>query len=390
MLFHGLSGNASLRQSYATFAACPGLVALSGLDRPAPPSGAEAPAEEDDRLGVSFSQFAASNTSRPAQFLSGVVPALLRRLRALGHDPGLPYPLDLCLLDSTFVRLGVGLVHWLPKPVTFEKHGVVLQVQYRPALDLPDHLLITATPTNDCLGLDAAILDDAERLAALAGHTLAFDLGYYSHARFTRLQAAGVHWVVPLKAQARVTTATSHPVQAPLPGVGTPRITVLADRRVTLGSANNRAGAVLPGLRVVIAEVLPQPAADRRGAPPQRYTLLTDRRDLAAAEVVQLYLRRWQIELFFKWLKGQLRLDQPLGYSANAVQLTVWLALILHLLATLAARVLGLTRRSPLVLARLRVLLPRLTAADLLGPAADPHQLPFPDPDRPAAVPPPT
>jgi hypothetical protein len=63
--------------------------------------------------------------------------------------------------------------------------------------------------------------------------------------------------------------------------------------------------------------------------------------------VVQYYLWRWQIELFFRWLKSHLALDRPLGFSANAVQLSVWLALILHLLALLAARVLGLAHRSP-------------------------------------------
>ena len=376
LLFHGLSGGLSLRQSYAAFGLCAGLVALSGLGGPAE---AEAEAEADERLGVSFSQFAASNTSRPAAFLGGLVPALLRRLRQLGHDPDLPYPLELCLLDSTFVRLGAGLAgRWLPAALPHEKRGVLIQVQYRPALDLPDHLLITPTPTNDCLGLDAAVLDDADRLADLAGRTLVFDLGYYSHARFARLRAAGVHWVVPLHAQARATTDADRLVQPAFPGWAPARITVLADQRVTLGSATNRAGAVLPGVRVVTAEVLPQPAADRRGAPPQRYTLLTDRWDLAAAAVVQLYLWRWQIELFFKWLKSHLHLGRLLGASANAVELSVWLAVILHLLTLLAARALGYARRSPTLLARLRLLLPLLTAADLIAAAAPPQQLPLP------------
>jgi len=394
LLFHGLGATASLRQSYAAFGLCTGLVALSGLGvAPAAPA---APAGDDEeRLGVSYSQFAASNSSRPALFLSEVVPALLRRLRQLGGAGDLPYPLELCLLDSTFVRLGAELAgRWLPAALPHEKRGVLIQVQYRPALDLPDHVVVLPTPTNDCLGLDAAVLDDADRLTDLAGQTLVFDLGYYSHRRFQRLRAAGVHWVVPLKAQAQATTDAVRPVQPAFPGWAPARITVLADRRVTLGSANNRAGAVLAGVRVVTAEVLPQPAADRRGAPPQRYTLLTDRWDLAAADVVQLYLWRWQIELFFKWLKQHLHLDRLLGYSANAVHLSVWLALILHLLVTLAARAAGLARRTPTLLARLRLLLPLLTPADLLDPPTLPHQLPlpflFPDPAPPATPPPPT
>lgn len=389
LLFHGLSGGASLRQSYATFGLCDGLVALSGLGVRSR-SGDDDTDAADERLGVSFSQVAASNTSRPAVFLSGLVPALLRHLRQLGANADLPYPLDLCLLDSTFLRLSVGLASWLPAAIPHEKHGVSVHVQYRPALDLPDHLLILPTPTNDCLGLDAAVLDDPGRLADLAGQTLAMDLGYYSHARLERLRAAGVHWVIPLNAQATVAPEAQQPVQPSFPGWQPARITVLRDTRVTIGSGNNRAGAVLAGLRVVTAEVLPQPAADRRGAPPQRYTLLTDRWDLPAAAVVQLYLWRWQIELFFKWLKSHLKLGRFLGYSANAVHLSVWLALVLHLLVTLAARVLGLRRRTPSILARLRFLLPLITATDLLDPQSLPDQRSFFDALSAAAPPPPT
>jgi hypothetical protein len=82
------------------------------------------------------SQFAASNTSRPALFVSGLVPALLGRLRALGHDPGLPYPLDLCLLTPPSSASASASSTGCP-PGHLQKHGVVLQVQYRPALDLP-------------------------------------------------------------------------------------------------------------------------------------------------------------------------------------------------------------------------------------------------------------
>ena len=68
------------------------------------------------------------------------------------------------------------------------------------------------------------------------------------------------------------------------------------DQRVTVGSAKNQAGAVLPGLRLVTAAVAPKPAAARRGAKPVVYEILTDRWDLDALEVVQVYLWRWTIE----------------------------------------------------------------------------------------------
>src|SRR3954452_22183836 len=74
LLFHGLAGRRSLRQSYEQFAACPGLVAASGLGVAGAP----------ERLGISYSQVAASNGTRPAALLAGVVAHLLARLRRAG------------------------------------------------------------------------------------------------------------------------------------------------------------------------------------------------------------------------------------------------------------------------------------------------------------------
>jgi len=92
------------------------------------------------------------------------------------------------------------------------------------------------------------------------------------------------------------------PVQQPLPGVAPSdgaggRIAVHRDQRVTVGSAHNHAGAVVPGLRLVVATVAPTPDAARPGAQPVVYRILTDRHDLDAAEVIQLYLWRWRIEI---------------------------------------------------------------------------------------------
>lgn len=365
LLFHGLSGGASLRQSYAAFAACPGLVALSGLGTPAE--------RGHERLGVSFSQLAASNHSRPAAFLGGLVPRLAARVRQAG--PGLPSPVHLHLLDSTFLRLSLQLAPWLPGDGGADVPGVRLQVQYAPALDLPEQVLLTDTRTNDCQGLDR-LLETPGGLASLVGGTLVVDLGYYSHRRFAGLLAAGVHWISRLHAQATVVVEAERPVQAAVPGLDRSRITVLADQRVTVGSPNNRAGAVLQGLRLVTARVEPTARAARRGAQAVEYRVLTDRWDLDAAEVVQAYLWRWAIELFFRWLKSHVHLPRLLGYSRNAVELTVWLALVVHLLGLLAAHALGLPRRSATLLRRLAWTLAHLGPADT-NPPPD-IQLPLP------------
>ena len=374
LLFHGLAGSPSLRQSYDTFSDCPGLVALAGL---AP---ADAAAAEAGRLAVSFSQVAASNTSRPPAFLGGLVPTLAARVRALGGARGRAVPPDLSVLDSTFLRLGRGRAPWLPLLARPERSGVRVQLRYAPAADLPEHFLVTDLRTPDCRGLDHAILDDPAQVVALRGRTLVLDLGYYSHARFARLLAAGVHVLSRLHPQATVRVEADRPVQATLPGLDGGRITVLADQQVTVGSPGNRAGGVLRGLRLVTARVAPQATAARRGAQPVTYRILTDRWDLDAAAVILGYLLRWQIELFLRWLKSHVRLPRLLGTSPAAVELTLWLAIVVHLLTLLAAHARGHGRRSPSLLRRLAWTLTRLTVADLVEAAPVAYQLPLPDP----------
>jgi hypothetical protein len=380
LLFHGLSSHPSLHQSYEHFGACRGLVAASGLGR----------GPGDDRLGISYSQVAASNGTRPAAVAVAVVTHLLARLRRDGGGAlpaGDPLLTSLVIQDSTFLRLSLRLAHWLPALRQPDGSGVRVQVWLHPSQDLPEVVQITSIKLNDCQSWDRAVLGDPARLAALAGQTLVVDLGYYSHERFARLLTAGVHLVTRRHPQATVTIEADRPIQPPLPDCDGGRITVMADQRITLGSPNNRAGAVLPGLRLVTADVLPRAKTGHRTPIPRRYEVLTDRWDLTAAEVVQVYLWRWQIELFLRWLKGHLHLPRLLGYSENAVELSVWLTILVHLLTLLAARACGLTRRSPLLLARLAAALQHLDPARDADPLPTAAQLRLPGFDLPPQAP---
>jgi hypothetical protein len=380
LLFHGLSSSTSLRQSYEQFAACRGLVAVSELG----------PAAGTDRLGVSYSPLAASNGTRPAAMLAGVVAHLLARVRqdgGRGRPTGDALLASLVLQDSTFLRLSLRLAHWLPPLRNPDVSGVRVQLRLSPSLDLPEVVQFTTVKVNDCQSWDQSLLGDPARLAALAGQTLVVDLGYYSHDRFARLLAAGVHLVTRRHHQATIVVEADRPAQPPLPLLDGGRITVLADQRITLGSAQNRTGAVLPGLRLVTADVLPLAKTGHRTPALRRYEILTDRWDLSAAEVIQAYLWRWQIELFLRWLKSHLHLTRLLGYNENAVELSVWLTILVHLLTLLSARASGQTNRSPLLLARLAAALVHLAPSDFPLPSTLPQQLPLPLFDLPSLAP---
>jgi Transposase DDE domain len=357
LLYHGLSDHPSLKASYQAVATWPEFSAHCRLDA------------GEDQLSVSYSQVARSSTSRPAALLAGLVPVLAGLVRQALAGQGQPIPPWLRVLDSTVLHLRHRSAAWVAPCRQERAEGVRIQVLLAPADDVVEGVLVSDTHTNDVQGLDGLVLDDSERLAALLGLTLTFDLGYTSHERAARLRAAGVHLVCRLHPQASVADQTPQPVQQPLPGISAGRIQVLHDQAITLGSANNRAGAVLAGMRQVRAVVSPTPAAAKRGAQPVVYDLITDRWDLAAHEVVQLYLWRWEIETFFRWLKGEVRLARLLGRSQNAVELSIWLAIVVHLLTTLAGAAVGLGRRSAQVRRLLRLGLEHLTLAEVRAAA---------------------
>jgi hypothetical protein len=369
LLFHGLAGSASLRRAHASFSQCPPLVALSGV-----------PLDPDrDWPGVSYPQFAASNTTRSALVLADLVPPLLRRAQRL--LPAGEVPRDLRVLDGTDLRLSLELAAW----VTASQQRVGLQVTDAPAADLPEHLLIGQTHIDDYVAMDRAVLEDAAHLAALAGQTLTFDLGSDSHDRFRRLLEAQVHIVTRLHPTASYAVREALPVQQPLAQMPRGQIAVQSDERITLGSPTNRRCRPLGNLRLVTAAVAPRRPGRRtprkrhakrhaRYRKPQVYQIVTDRWDLDAAEVVRLYLWRWAIELFCRWLKRTLGLIHLLGYSRNAVTLSLWLAIIAHLLARLAAGAVGLARCTVSLLEALRWVL----ASALPSPAPGATQLELP------------
>ena len=139
-------------------------------------------------------------------------------------------------------------------------------------------------------------------------------------------------------------------------------------------------------MRLVTAQVAPRSKARQQGAQPIIYQIISDRWDLTAEEIVEIYLYRWKIELFFRWLKSHIRLPRLLGYSQNAVQLTVWLALLVHLLTILITHKLNLSRRSPKLLKTIYFVLITLPAEELRFLHSHPTQLPV-DWDFPVQVP---
>lgn len=299
LLVHVLTGGDSLRQTHATLAATPDGWASVGLPQ-----------------GISRSQLARSSTSRPAACFEQLLSAVVARARqTAAADPQWQTLTQVQAVDSTFLSLSAKLCPWSQ----YGKHapGGRLQVGLDLAGALPSELCLTLADVPDVNALRA------RDLISLAGWTLLIDLGYYGHRLFAELRAAEVSFICRLQTQAFYRVTASHPVDPTPTADGD---VVLSDTTITLGSPNNRKGAVLPAMRLVTS----------RNAAGAEQRFVTDRHDLTAAEVVTLYRKRWQIELFFRWLKHQLQLLHPFGTSREAVWLTILVAAIVTVVAMLA------------------------------------------------------
>ena len=73
----------------------------------------------------------------------------------------------------------------------------------------------------------------------------------------------------------------------------------------------------------------------------KRLTLLTNNFDLPALTISQIYKQRWQVELFFKWIKQQLRIKAFYGTSENAVKTRIWIAVSVYVLVAIVRKRFG-------------------------------------------------
>jgi hypothetical protein len=214
------------------------------------------------------------------------------------------------LIDSTGVRLSGVAANW----ARYSKDvcGAKAHIVYDPDADRPVYLAITTAKTNDITAAKAMPIEP--------GATYVFDLGYYDFGWWASLDEQGCRIVTRLKANTR--------------------LAVVEDRALPRGS----------GLLYDKVGHLPARMSYSRKNPfedPVReigvvldtgksIRILTNDLDAPAQEIADLYKRRWAIELFFRWVKQNLRIKHFIGLSENAVRIQIAVALIAYLLIRLA------------------------------------------------------
>ncbi len=145
-----------------------------------------------------------------------------------------------------------------------------------------------------------------------AGHTVVADRGYQEHALFDHLQTGNKHFVIRIKASTIKTIVKANDV--------CPDSIVFFDAEVLLGTKENKNQSQKP-VRLVGYHV---DGVD--------YWIATDRRDLTAEQIAEVYKLRWNVENFFAWWKRHLRVYHLIARSKYGLMVQIYAGLITYLL----------------------------------------------------------
>jgi len=251
-----------------------------------------------------------ANGKRNPQVFAEVALALMK---AAGRTMRSQRQFMVYLLDSTSITLQGRGFEWAQAHAT-RTAGLKLHLLYASDGFRPVHQSITAGNVND--------VDEGRELTIEAGATYVFDKGYCDYSWWGRLDAAGARFVTRCKTNAALKLVQQRPIAQDDAAV------ILADRIEAFKYKSNRGGhrnSYEGNVRRI--EVARQ---DERPL-----ILLTNDLDSPAVQIAALYKERWQIELFFKWIKQHLLVKRFLGRSENAVRIQLLVALVAYLLVVL-------------------------------------------------------
>jgi len=268
------------------------------------------------RTTVKRSTLADANEQRDWRIWSDFALVLIKEARKLYADEPLGYEFDSAVyaLDSSTVSLCLSLCPW----AKFRKNkgGIKLHTQLDLRGNIPSFVLISPAKINDVKFLDDILIE--------TGALYVMDRGYFDLARLFHFATEGAFFVTRLK-----------------------RRVFYCRRKIFSRSKKDaiRCDALVDLRSKVARKKYPQRVrlieyydSDNK----RTFLFITNNLSLAAQTIADIYKQRWQIELFFKWIKQHLRIKAFFGTSENAVKTQIWIAVSVYLIAAIAKKKLSL------------------------------------------------
>ncbi len=267
---------------------------------------------------VSRNTLAKANEKRDWRIYADFAQVLIQEARKLYRDDEFCVELDQTAyaFDSTTIDLCLSLFPWAK--FRKRKAGIKLHTLIDLKGNIPCFISISAAQMHDVNALDELLLE--------AGAFYTMDRGYVDFSRLYRFTTSQAFFVIRAKKNLDFKRRYSAPVD---------KATGLRfDQTIVLCGAQTFQAYPVPLRRIGYFD------AETK----KRFVFLTNNFDLPALTIARLYKCRWQVELFFKWIKQHLRIKAFYGTSPNAVKTQIWIAISVYVLVAIVKKELKLDR----------------------------------------------
>lgn len=293
------------------------------------------------RTTVKRATLAYTNEHRDFRIYEAFGHILLKKARAL-YATDMPFMEEIngtfYALDSTTIDLCLSVFPWAHFRET--KGAVKLHTLLDLRGSIPTFVHISDGKMHDVTILDALPIEP--------GACYIMDRGYIDYRRLYALHQANAFFVIRAKQNLRFVRLYSHPVD---------RLTgILCDQTIRFQMSATQQKYPEPLRRVKYRD------KETQGS----YVFLTNNALLTAPQIADLYKHRWDIEQFFKWIKGHLKIQHFWGTSSNAVKTQIWVAVCTYLMVAIAKKQLQINRSMYEILQILSITIFEKTPMDTL------------------------
>lgn len=250
------------------------------------------------------SNLARMNESKPYSLYEALFGKLLQQCQYLAPGHQFRFKNVLYSLDASTIDLCLSVFPWADFRST--KGAIKLHVGLNHSGYLPEFAVITDGKTSD--------IEVGRMLTFPTGSIVAMDRGYMDYEWFNQLTNKGIYFVTRLKSNACYKVVERHAIPK--------NKGLVSDQTIMLTGNDALKKCPIPLRRIVYRD-------QETGT---QYTFLTNHFKLAARTIADIYKARWQVELFFKWIKQNLKIKSFVGTSKNAVMTQIWIALCVYLL----------------------------------------------------------
>ena len=268
------------------------------------------------RCPIHRSTLAEANENRDWRIYAELAQRLMLQARKLYATEGLGIDLNAAAyaLDSTTIDLCLSLFPWAHFRST--KSAVKMHTLLDLRGNIPTFIRVTTGDVHDVNILDEIIPQP--------GAYYIMDRGYLDYTRLYRIHLAGAFFVTRAKSNLDASRIYSQKVDK--------KTGMIADQSIALNGYASRKDYPSHLRRIRFRD--PDTGKD--------LVFLTNQFTLPAASICALYKSRWQVELFFKWIKQHLRIKAFFGTSENAVKTQIWIAVSVYLLVAIVKKKLEL------------------------------------------------